>query len=288
MLGAIMGDICGSPWEGGTCREETFELFPASGTITDDTVCTVAVADALLNQRPVAESLREWCRRYPGMGYGGLFNRWVYRPSTGPYQSWGNGGAMRVSPCAWLAKSLAEAEFLAFQTASVTHDHPEGLRGARAIAGAIWLARQGLDQTALMRAVTARYHYELGMHVLERAELNPSGSDALDTVPIALDCGMQATSVADAIHRAVYIGGDSDTTASMSAAIAEARFGLDADQVEMTLARVPADMRLVVEALYARVGQPMARPAMAPAASRDKPEVEKRFQFLHWLARLVR
>lgn len=282
-----MGDICGSPWEGGACRKEVFELFTTGAGITDDTVCTVAIADALLNKRPVAEALRDWCRRYPGMGYGSMFNSWVYRPSMGPYQSWGNGGAMRVSPAAWLAKSLAEAEFLAFETASVTHDHPEGLRGARAIAGAIWLARQGLDQADLMRAVKGRYQYELGLHVMERADMHPAGSDALDTVPIALDCGIQAKSVADAIHRAVYIGGDSDTTASMAAAIAEARFGLDADQVEMTLSRVPVDMQLVIQALYARAGQPMVRVQDEPHALVDEPAVAKRFQFLRWLARLV-
>lgn len=254
MLGAILGDICGSPWEGGACRSETFELFSHGSTITDDTVCTVAIADALLNDRPVEEALRDWCKRYPGLGYGSQFNLWVYRPSMGPYNSWGNGGAMRVSPCAWLAGSLEEAEALAEKTCCVTHDHPEGLRGARAVAGTIWLALNNpADSPELLRAVQARYGYELGLSVMDRAAMEPGGCAAIDTVPIALDCGLQATSVADAIHRAVYIGGDSDTTASMAAAIAEARFGLDSDLLDQTLAYLTEDMALVVEAFLKKV-----------------------------------
>jgi ADP-ribosyl-[dinitrogen reductase] hydrolase len=260
MLGAIMGDIAGSLYEGGACRDACFELFSPGSRFTDDTVCTIAIADALLSEKPVADTLREWCQRYPGAGYGSAFNRWLYAPSMGAYHSWANGGAMRVSSCAWFASSLEEAEQLAEMTAAVTHDHPEGLRGARAIAGAIWLARQGLPAAELMRRVEQRHGYILGLDVLKRAGTNPAGSDALDTVPIALDCGIQAKSVLDAIHRAVYIGGDSDTTASMAAAIAEARFGLSQSLVDLTLERITPEMREVLARAYARAGVPMARP----------------------------
>ena len=287
MLGAILGDICGSLWEGGSSRDVAFEMFGAGSHFTDDTVCLVAIADALLNNRPVADALRDWCTRYPGMGYGGMFEHWVHSPSKGPYQSFGNGGAMRVAPAAWLAKSLAEAEYLAFTTASVTHDHPEGLRGARAIAGAIWFARQGMSHQAIQRACQIRYGYTLGLHVLERAEMNPCGSDAADTVPIALDCGIQAKSVSDAIHRAVYIGGDSDTTASMAAAIAEARFGLDAMLVEQTLARVPHEMHHVIRALYERIGRPMVSATPAAPDADERPTVKRRFDWLRRWPRFV-
>lgn len=259
MLGAIMGDICGSPWEGGYCRDKSFDLFVPGATITDDTVCTVAVAHALLTGTPVADCLRAWCKRYPGMGYGSQFNLWVYRAGMGPYNSWGNGGAMRVSACGWLASSLEEAERLAEETAAVTHNHLEGLRGARAVAGILWLARQGLSAKELADTAIRRYGYELGLSVFDRAEQNPGGTEAVDTVPIALDCALQASSVRDAIHRAVYIGGDSDTTASMAAAIAEARFGLTPAESAQVLAMVPEEMHPIIHGIYAQAGVPMAR-----------------------------
>jgi ADP-ribosyl-[dinitrogen reductase] hydrolase len=259
MLGAIMGDIAGSLYEGGACRDACFELFGPGSDFTDDTVCTIAIADALLAGKPVADTLRAWCRVYPGVGYGSAFNHWVYSPSKGPYQSWGNGGAMRVSPCGWFASSLEEAEQLAEMTAAVTHDHPEGLRGARAVAGAIWLARQSLPAGELLRRVGERYGYVLGVDVKERAHQNPAGCEARDTVPIALDCGLQATSVLDAIQRAVYIGGDTDTTASMAAAIAEARFGLSQVLADMTLEKLTPEMKAVLA--YARAGVPMGKAA---------------------------
>lgn len=253
MLGAIMGDVSGSPWEGGCCRDNTFLLFADGGAITDDSICTIAVAEALLTGNALADTLRNWCRAHPGLGYGSQFNLWVYRPSMGPYNSWGNGGAMRASPCGWLATSLDQAEQLAEQTAAITHNHPEGLRGARAIAGTLWMARQGMSGPQLLQEAR-RYGYPLGLSVQERAALEPGGCDAVDTVPIALDCALQAASVADAIHRAVYIGGDSDTTASMAAAIAEARFGLSDDEVAATLTYLSEPMAAVVRAFYAQLG----------------------------------
>ncbi|CAB5514405.1 hypothetical protein LMG26857_03464 [Achromobacter anxifer] len=272
MLGAIMGDICGSPWEGGYCRDSEFIMFHPSAQITDDSVCTVAIADALLHGLPIADTLREWCRRYPGMGYGSMFNSWVYRPSMGPYESWGNGGAMRCSSCAWLAPSLAEAQRLAALTAAVTHNHPEGIRGARAIATAIWLARQGMAPGTIQQAIAAE-GYQLGRSMQDWVDLSPGGTDAAETVPIAIDCALAASSLDDAIRRAVYIGGDTDTTASMAAAIAEARFGLFESYARDTLARVPSEMRAIVRAVYERAGVPMAIPDPMPADAPPAPSL---------------
>lgn len=254
MLGAIMGDICGSPWEGGACRDDTFEFFAPSSGFTDDTVCTVAVAQALLTGAPLEGVLRDWCKRYPGVGYGGQFSTWVYRASMGPYNSWGNGGAMRCSACGWLATSLDEAEALAEQTAGITHNHPDGLRGARAVAGAIWLARQGMGPAILGSLLRQRYGYPLGLSAQERAAMNPGGTDAADTVPLALDCALQSSSVEDAIRKAIYIGGDSDTTANMAGAIAEARFGLSDALVQRTLSEIPEEMHPIIFEVYARSG----------------------------------
>lgn len=281
MLGAIMGDVCGSPWEGGAYRDIDFVLFADGASITDDTVCTIAVAHALLTGTPVSECLRAWCKRYPGLGYGSQFNLWVYRASMGPYGSWGNGGAMRVSACAWLANSLEEAESLAEQTAAVTHNHAEGLRGARAIAGTLWLARQGLSAAQLLQHARIRYGYQLGLSVAERAAMNPAGCEAIDTVPIALDCAIHATSVQDAIHRAVFIGGDTDTTAAMAAAIAEARFGLTPEESARTLNFVPEEMHPVIHEVYARASPvPHRQPGNTARTPGSKPWWQRLWQLL--------
>lgn len=277
MLGAILGDICGSPWEGGSSRSGDFLLFATSSGITDDTVCTVAIADALLHDKPIADTLRAWCRRYPGLGYGSMFNSWVYRPSMGAYESWGNGGAMRCSACAWLAPTLPEALRLATLTSEVTHNHPEGLRGARAIAAAIWLARQGRSPSEIQQAI-ATEGYVLGRSLEAWAELNPAGSDAADTVPIALDCALAASSIEDAIRRAVYIGGDSDTTSSMAAAIAEARFGVFDSYAQKILPLVPEEMHDIVRAVYERAGVPMTIPDLAPVEQLPAPTFWQRIR----------
>lgn len=266
MLGAIMGDICGSPWEGGYCRGPEFELFHPSAQMTDDSVCSVAIADALLHHLPIADTLRNWCRRYPGLGYGSMFNAWVYRPSMGPYESWGNGGAMRCSACAWLAPSLQEAQCLAELTAGVTHNHPEGLRGARAVATAIWLARQGSPARDIAAAVSAQ-GYVLGRSTHAWAEREPGATDAEETVPLAIDCALAAHSVEDAIRRAVYIGGDSDTTASMAAAVAEARFGICESDAQKALSLITREMRDIVTAVYERAGAAMRVPDPVPSVA---------------------
>jgi ADP-ribosylglycohydrolase len=257
MLGAIAGDICGCPWEGGQCAKTDFELFTQGASITDDTVCTIAIADALLHEgteAAIVHSLRNWCRSYPGLGYGTAFNHWVYS-GQGPYTSWGNGGAMRVSPCGWLARSLEEAEWLADRTAEVTHNHPEGLRGARAIVGAIWLARQHHTGAQLRESLAARYGYNLDDSLEVLIERNEYTTEALQTVPVALVCATHATSWEHAIELAARIGGDTDTIACMAGGIAEARFGLPASVVTRTRSYLTKDMALVVDAFYARIGR---------------------------------
>lgn len=256
MLGAIAGDICGAPWEGGQCANGEFQLFAEGASITDDSVCTVAIAQALMQHGDavqVAESLRTWCKRYPGLGYGSAFNHWVYS-RKGPYNSWGNGGAMRVSPCGWLAESLEEAESLAELTAGVTHNHPEGLRGAKAVAGAIWLARHGLTGDELRDRLAARYGYDLNQSFALLVNASLYSTAAVDTVPIALMCATRATSWTHAIELAVRIGGDTDTIAAMAGAITEARFGLPVQVVNCYPRYVTDDMAAVIDAFYTQVG----------------------------------
>ncbi len=252
MLGAIAGDICCSIYEGGQCEPERFRLFSEGAAFTDDTVCTVAIAEALLHGGDIAAGLRAWVRRYPRRGYGGRFLDWAHSDG-GPYNSFANGGAMRVSPAGLLARSIEEAETLADLTAEVTHNHPEGLRGARTIAGAIWLARQQPTTSDLRRELVRRYGYRLQSVRALRADFGFSvRADA--TVPIALTCVLEGPSWQQAVTNAAAIGGDSDTVACMAGGIAEAWSGLLTHHANAALAWLPDEMSAVLAELYDRAG----------------------------------
>lgn len=253
MLGAIAGDICGAPWEGGACPKEKFMVFGFGAAFTDDTVCTIAIAQALLERRDIAATLRSWVNRYPNRGYGGRFIDWA-QSDMGPYDSFANGGAMRVSPVALLATSLDEVDALADATAEVTHNHPEGMRGARALAGAVWLARQGLGADTLRAQLSERYGYDLSKTVAALSADFGFTVLADETVPMAIICALEATSWEDAVANAVAIGGDADTLACMAGAIAEARFGLPAQHALTAVCYLTAEMLEVLAALYARAG----------------------------------
>jgi ADP-ribosyl-[dinitrogen reductase] hydrolase len=261
MIGAISGDICGSPYEGGSCAPDhlqensnyRFKFFGNSAGVMDDTVCTVAVAEALLTDQDFAGALRKWVARYPGRGYGGRFNTWA-TSVTGPYNSFGNGGAMRVSPCALLAQSLEEVERLALASAQVTHNHVDGIRGAQAVAAATWWAGQGADGETLRRELQARFGYDFRESVECRAQTFHFSTLASETVPDALVCAIEATSWRQAITNAVWIGGDSDTLACMAGGIAEARFGMPATLASTAMSRLPPDMQDVLSKLYGRGG----------------------------------
>ena len=266
MLGAIAGDIAGSIWEGGACPPERFVFFDQDCGFTDDTVCTIAVAEALLYGRPYAETLRDWVSRYPNRGYGGLFINWAHS-LKGPYNSFGNGGAMRVASVAWLATS--EAEVLAWSEASaaVTHNHPEGVRGAQALAWAIWQARQGLTPEALRVAVSTRFNYDLSASVAElRADFGFT-TLAEETVPMALIAALEAKTWDEAVQNVVAIGGDSDTLACMAGAVAEALYGLPQQRAQAAWGYLEPDMQCLVEAVYrkASVALPWAYETAKPS-----------------------
>jgi ADP-ribosyl-[dinitrogen reductase] hydrolase len=255
MLGAIIGDICASPWEGGSCSRGDFELFTTSAGLTDDTVCTIAIADAILEGKDYAACLREWVSRYPGRGYGGLFRNWAVT-QQGPYNSYGNGGAMRVSPVALLARSFDEAESLAAATSAVTHNHPEGVKGAQAVASAIWMALNGARPTSIRSELARRYGYNLNPDVaqLERSGLGFS-TLAEETVPAALICALEARTWQESIEHAVAVGGDSDTLACMAGGIAEALYGVPMGIAQRSQEYLPAQMLEVLSRLYSRAGR---------------------------------
>ncbi|KAA6311887.1 ADP-ribosyl-[dinitrogen reductase] glycohydrolase [termite gut metagenome] len=228
MLGAIAGDIIGSRFERNNTNSTDFELFTDKSKFTDDTVCTIAIADALLKNggKDFQTVLVDWCQRYPNRGYGGFFYSWFINRTQRPYNSFGNGSAMRVSPVAWFGASVEEVLQLAEQSAAITHNHPEGIKGAKAIAHAIFLARTGCDKDTIKKEIITSYAgYHLNKTVDEIRENNVFNVTCQVTVPQVLSCFLESDSFENCIRLSVSIGGDSDTITCIAGAVAEAYYG---------------------------------------------------------------
>lgn len=243
MLGALAGDIIGSVYEHKNLRSTSFPLFSPASRVTDDSVLTVAIAAAITRNEPYLDWVLRLARVYPDAGYGGRFRKWMWEPDPKPYGSWGNGAAMRASPIGW--GFLTEDEVLdqAWQSAAISHDHPEGIAGAQAVALAIHLARNGASRDALRRELARRFHYDLAFSFDEIRPRYRFDVSAKGSVPVAIVAFLESTSVEDAIRRAISVGGDSDTIASMAGAVAEAYYGgLDAPLVEEVYRRLPPDL----------------------------------------------
>lgn len=252
MLGSIIGDIVGSVYEFNNYRAKDFEpFFHPKATFTDDTVCTVAVADALINNSCPAQTLKNWGERYwSNGGWGRSFALWLGSESIEPYGSYGNGAAMRVAPAGLLARSLEEAQFLSFKVTEVTHNHPEGIRGAAATASAVYLAKSGSSAEEIRSHITEEFGYDLSRCVDEIRPGYVFNETCQRTVPEALICALEATNFEDAIRNAISIGGDSDTIAAIAGGVAEARFGISEHIASDAWARLPIDMRKVLTAMY--------------------------------------
>ena len=226
MLGAIAGDIIGSIYEHANIKTKDFPLFGKGCRFTDDTVCTVAIADCLMNDSDFAEYLGRYALRHPNRGYGGMFMRWAKEWDRKPYDSWGNGSAMRVSPVAHFATDEAAALQLAEASSAVTHSHPHGIAGAQATALTMWMAKEGVDTATIRQEITDRFGYDLSQNVDEIRGWYTFDVSCAGTVPQAITCALEAADYEDAIRNAVSIGGDSDTIACITGGIAEALFGL--------------------------------------------------------------
>ena len=258
MLGAITGDIIGSVYEFQPTKNKNFQpLFHPRARFTDDTVLTVAVADTLLHGRDPVDAFKDWGKRYPHSGWGGRFAHWLFSDMTEPYGSFGNGAAMRVSPAAFLADTLEDALAMAEQVTRITHDHPEGLKGAAATTAAIFLARQGASAEAIRQYVEVEYGYDLQSGVDEIRPGYQFDETCQGTVPEAIICALEARDFEDAIRNAVSLGGDADTLGAITGGIAEARFGLPPDIACETWRRLRSDMHRIMEALYRKRGQPL-------------------------------
>lgn len=227
MIGAIAGDIVGSRFEGGPPPKPGFVLFDAACRFTDDTVCTLAVAEALLDEGDFAATLKTFVRRHPGRGYGGLFRQWAMSERRTGYGSWGNGAPMRVAAVGWLAETAEEVDRQAAAQARVSHDHPDAVAGAQAVARAILALRTGTDVARVRTDLETRFDYDLDPQIAQ----SEGGFDisTAGTVPPALAAALDSDSWETAVRTAVGLGGDTDTLACIAGAVAEARHAVPAD-----------------------------------------------------------
>lgn len=258
MYGAILGDMIGAPYEfdrGNKTKD--FEMFNDRVSFTDDSVMTIAVADALMRiskdaedddvRTAVIQSMQKWGRMYPRAGYGQRFSFWLGKKNPQPYGSWGNGSAMRVSSVGWLYNSLEETRRYARLTAEVTHNHPEGIKGAEAVASAIFMARNGASKEEIKKYIIQEFDYDLsrtcdeirpGYHHIESCQ---------ETVPEALTAFMEGADFEDVIRTAVSLGGDCDTLTCIATSIAEAFYGLPDNMKDECRKRLPKDMLSVLD-----------------------------------------
>ena len=245
MLGAIFGDIVGSRFEWNNLKSKEFVLLTTSCMPTDDSVMTCAVAECLLDGSDPVEAMQCWGRDYPGYGYGGNFEAWLYQDNPVPYNSWGNGAGMRTSAVGWLFDSLEETLAEAERISSVTHNHPEGIRGAQAISAAIYLARTGSTKEQIANYLR-RYFYDLDFTLDEIRPTYGFDVSCQGSVPQALVAFLESSDFEDAVRNAVSIGGDSDTIAAMTGAVAEAYYGIPDELIDQILPFIDDRMLEVV------------------------------------------
>src|SRR3989304_2244161 len=225
MIGAIAGDIIGSVYERRPIKTKDFPLFHPDCHFTDDTVLSVAIAGAILTGGSYLRSVLEIGRRYPGAGYSGTFSRWLFSENPQPYNSWGNGAAMRVSPVGFAFSTENEVLQQAAETARISHSHPEGIKGAEATALAVFLARTSRDKQQIRQEITDRFGYDLNRTVEDIRPKYPFDFSCQGTVPEAIIAFLDSISYEDAVRNAISLGGDSDTLACITGGIAEAFYG---------------------------------------------------------------
>lgn len=253
MFGAIVGDIAGSTYERHNCRFEWCEIFAEGSTFTDDTVLTLATADRFIFGGTYTEVYRQFGRNYPHAGYGAKFRQWMLSSDPQPYNSWGNGSAMRVSPVAWAMTDLESVLGEARLSAEATHDHPDGIKGAQAVAAAVYLARTGHSKDAIKDFVAKRFGYNLDRTLAEIRPRYTFDVTCAGSVPEAIIAFLESTDFESALRKAISLGGDSDTIASIAGAIAHAFYG-DIPQwmVEYSTSQLDVAQRSILQDFWAR------------------------------------
>lgn len=258
MYGAILGDIIGSPFEFDRGdKTKNFKLFSRRSHFTDDSIMTLAVCEALIKvgldatveeiEKAVITSMQSWGRRYPHAGYGGYFSQWLRLKHPQPYNSFGNGSAMRVSAVGWLYNSIEKTREVAKATANVTHNHPEGIKGAEATASAIYLARNGASKEEIKEYIEKEFHYDLNRTLNEIRPTYHMDETCQKTVPEAIIAFLEAEDYEDAIRNAVSLGGDTDTLGAITGSIAEAYYGIPQTLIAECRNRINKEMRDVLD-----------------------------------------
>ena len=248
MIGAIAGDVIGSVYERDGITITDFELFTAHSTFTDDTVLTVAVADCVLHGKDYAGTLKQYGHKYPYAGYGGMFRRWLGSNSNKSYNSFGNGSAMRVSPVGFAYDTLDEVLVEAKRSAEVTHNHPEGIKGAQAVAAAILLGRQKGSKKYIREFIEKKFGYDLHQ-TLDQIRPGYSFDETCQgSVPQAIIVFLESNDYEDSVRKAISLGGDADTLACMTGGISQAYYGdIPIHIVEETRKRLPGDLLKIVD-----------------------------------------
>lgn len=260
MYGAILGDMIGAPYEFDRgAKVKDFPLFSAGSHFTDDSVMTVAVAEALMAtlgkdekvvKMVLIDAMQRWGRKYPDAGYGARFQLWLEKINPNPYGSYGNGSAMRVSAAGWLYDSLEETRRVARWTAEVTHNHPEGVKGAEAVASAIFLARTGAEKMAIRDYIVTNFGYGLSRSCDEICPTYSHVESCQETVPEALAAFLEGEDFEDVVRTAVSLGGDCDTLTCIAASIAEAFYGVPENLAAECRARLPEEMLAVIDRFW--------------------------------------
>ncbi len=253
MFGAIAGDVIGSVHEFDAPKSTDFPLLTPNSQFTDDTVMTIATAHAIVSGVPYGRAYHDFGNRYPNRGYGFRFAQWLDAASPAPYDSWGNGSAMRVSPVGFAFDDLDTVLREAQRSAAVSHSHPEGIKGAQATALAIYAARTGASKADIRREIARRFGYDLDRRVDDIRPSYTFNESCQKTVPEAVIAFLDSTSVEDAIRLAISLGGDADTLAAIAGGIAHAFYGGVPDAIESAVKeRLPAEFLDVIDAFDAR------------------------------------
>lgn len=258
MYGAIIGDIIGSPYEFDQGKKtKEFPLFSTGSIYTDDTVMTIAVGDALMRvgkeadldtiRHEITRPMQEWGRRYLYSGYGARFYGWLISENPQPYNSYGNGSAMRVSAAGWLYDSIERTREVAKATADVTHNHPEGIKGAEAVASVIFMARKGASKEEIIEYVEHEFQYDLSRTIDEIRPYYHHVESCQKTVPEAISAFIEGYDFEDVVRTAVSLGGDCDTLTDIASAMAEAMYGMPAELKLEVKKRIPDNMNAVLE-----------------------------------------
>lgn len=252
MIGAIIGDICGSTYEFNPVFDKKYDLITPRSEFTDDTVLTFAVGKTLLDKNnDFSTNIRDFSKRYPNKGYGGMFQKWINSKTTLPYNSFGNGSAMRVSFVGFLAKTLEEALYNAKLSSECTHNHPEGIKGAEAIAMAIFLAKKGNSKEVIKQKIEEYTEYDLSRKYLDIKRNYSFNEICQTTVPEAIICFLESSSYEDCIKKAIELNGDADTLACIAGGIAEAYYKqIPAELIDFAISVLPEEFKYLLEVLY--------------------------------------